>query len=130
MGGEAGRDKPSCVIKDHGKEALHREAQKGVETADKDSDGEDKGQEQSGREVMRRGGPPERRGEQETEAHGYRGSPGTRTQIMYVEKENTTEGSQKRRRSPHGRQAKDRTNGKATQRLFQHKPVAPPRRKA
>ena len=45
---EAGRDEPSLVIKDHPKEALHHAAQKGTETADKDSDSEKKGQEQSG----------------------------------------------------------------------------------
>ena len=42
-------------------------------------------------------------------------------------KEKTTEGSQKRSRSPHGRQAEDRTHGKATQRPSRHaEPVAAP----
>ena len=78
-----------------------------------------------GGKVMGRGGPTERREEQEKEALGYRGSHSTITQIRYIEKEKNTEGSQKRSRSPHGRQAKDRTRGKANQRLFQQEPVAP-----
>ena len=69
---------------DHRKEALHHAAQKEAEPADKDLDGKDKGQEQSGREVTRRGGTPERRGKQETEAHVYRGSPGSRTRVTHV----------------------------------------------
>ena len=74
-----------------------------------------------------RGGPGEQRGEQEKEDQGYRGAPSTRTQIRYIEKEKNTEGSQKRSRSPHGRQAKDRTHGKATQRPSQHaEPVTAP----
>ena len=78
---EVGRDKPSVFIKDYGKEVLHHAAQDGAETLEKDSDSEEKGQEQSGREVMRRVGPPERRGGPETGAHVYRGSSSTRLRI-------------------------------------------------
>ena len=122
---EAGRDEPSLVIKDHGKEALHHAAQEEAETADKDRTARKR--DRNNLEVTRRGGPPECRGEPETWAHVYRGSSGTRPRIAYVEKEKSTEGSQKRSRSPHGRQAEDRPHGTATQGPSrQAKPVAAP----